>query len=197
MGDLRNKNAEQKCGIKMRNKNVEQKLWNKKWWGPLDIGCWGPQVQVQKGQQNQNVEQKLVGTLGHRVLGTPSGSAKRSAEQKCGTKISGDPFALVLRVPITQCPMVPTNFYSTVFVPHFCSADLFALAPEVPNTQCPRVPTNFCSAIFVPHFCSTDLFALVFRVPITQCPMVPTNFYSTVLVPLFLFRCFCSTFLFH
>ena len=42
--------------------------------GPLDIGYWGPQVQVQKGQQNKNAEQKqrnknsgkkLVGTIGH------------------------------------------------------------------------------------------------------------------------------------
>ena len=119
-------------------------------------------------------EQKMVGTIGHWVLGTSSASAKRSAEPKCGTKIGGDSwtsgvgdpkwkckkgqlnknaeqklggtlFALVLRIPITQCPMVPTNFYSAVFVPHFCSTDLFALALEVANTQCPRVPTNFCS----------------------------------------------------
>ena len=40
---------------------------NKNWWGLLDIGCWGPQVQVQKGQWNKNAEQKLVGTLGHWV----------------------------------------------------------------------------------------------------------------------------------
>ena len=143
---MRNKNVEQKlpnknCGtknggdhwtlgagdLKCKCKKVSRtKMWNKNWWGLLDIGCWGPQVEVQK----------------------------RSAEQKCRTKISGDPFALVLRVPITQCPMVPTNFYSAVFVPHFCSADLFALALEVPNTQCPRVPTNFCSC----NFCSAFLF---------------------------------------
>ena len=48
-------------------------------------------VQVQKGQQNKNcgtkiVEQKLVGTLGHWVTGTPSASAKRSAEQKLRNK---------------------------------------------------------------------------------------------------------------
>ena len=78
-------------GTKIRNKNAEQKLRNKKWWGPLDIGCWGPQVQVQKGQRNQNVEQKLVGTLRHRVLGTPSGSAKRSTEQKCRMRRSPTP----------------------------------------------------------------------------------------------------------
>ena len=69
-----------------QNKNAEQKLWNKNWWGLLDIGCWGPQVQVQKGQWNKNAEQKLVGTLGHWVFGTPSASAKRSVEQKCGIK---------------------------------------------------------------------------------------------------------------
>ena len=33
-------------------------------------------------------EQKMVGALGHWVAGgTPSASAKRSAEQKCGIKI--------------------------------------------------------------------------------------------------------------
>ena len=62
---------------------------------------------MQKGQQNKNggtkiggdsasakrsAEQKLVGTVGHWVMGTPSASAKRSVEQKlrnknCGTKI--------------------------------------------------------------------------------------------------------------
>ena len=35
-------------------------------------------------------EQKMVGTIGHWVLGTSSASAKRSAEPKCGTKIGGD-----------------------------------------------------------------------------------------------------------
>ena len=54
-------------------------------------------MQVQKGQWNKNcgtkiVEQKLVGTLGHWVMGTPSASAKRSVEQNlwnknCRTKI--------------------------------------------------------------------------------------------------------------
>ena len=35
-------------------------------------------------------EQKMVGALGHWVAGgTPSASAKRSAEQKCGIKIGG------------------------------------------------------------------------------------------------------------
>ena len=48
--------VEQKC----RTKFGEQKSWNKNWWGLLDIGCWGPKVQVQKGQQNKNVEQKIA-----------------------------------------------------------------------------------------------------------------------------------------
>ena len=35
-------------------------------------------------------EQKMVGALGHWVAGgTPSASAKRSVEQKCGIKIGG------------------------------------------------------------------------------------------------------------
>ena len=81
---------------------------------------------------------------------------------------SADLFALALGVPITQCPRVPTNFYSTVSVPQF----LF---------HC---------------FCFTDLFALALRVPVTQCPMVSTNFYSTMTflhcTHQFLFHCFCS-----
>ena len=46
---------------------AEQKIW----WGPM-------------------AEQKMVGPLSHWVAeGTPSASAKRSAEQKCGIKIGG------------------------------------------------------------------------------------------------------------
>ena len=131
---------------------------NKRWWGPLDIGCWGPQVQVQKGQRNQNVEQKLVGTLGHWVLGTPSGSAKRSAEQKCGTKISGDPFALVLRVPITQCPMVPTNFYSAIFVPLFLFRIFVPLTFLHLYLGSPLPMSNGPHQFLFCYFCSAFLF---------------------------------------
>ena len=72
---------------------------------PLDDGdpkCKCKKVSRTKiGEQNKNggtkiggqnkkksVEQKLVGTVGHWVMGTPSASAKRSAEQKLvsGTK---------------------------------------------------------------------------------------------------------------
>ena len=72
------RSAEQRC----RTKIAEQKLQNKNWWGLLDIGCWGPQVQVQKGQQNKNVEQKiaeqkLVQTLRHWVLRIPSVSPNK------------------------------------------------------------------------------------------------------------------------
>ena len=54
MVDSRNKN----CGTK----TAEQKLQNKNSGikivgGPSDIGWWGPQVQVQKGQQNKTAEQ--------------------------------------------------------------------------------------------------------------------------------------------
>ena len=35
-------------------------------------------------------EQKMVGAFSHWVTGTPSVSAKRSVEQKCGIKISGN-----------------------------------------------------------------------------------------------------------
>ena len=40
--------------------------------------------------KKRSVEQKLVGTVGHWVTGTPSASAKRSAEQKLvsGTKMA-------------------------------------------------------------------------------------------------------------
>ena len=108
-----------------RNKNGRTKNWwaeqkkgqrNKNWWALSAIGWWGPQVQVQKGQQNKNwwveqkcgtkiggqnkkrsAEQKLVGTVGHWVTGTPSASAKGQqnknwwAEQKkvSRTKIGG------------------------------------------------------------------------------------------------------------
>ena len=53
------KESKWKCKKVSGTKNAEQKLRNKNWWGLLDIGCWGPQVQVQKGQQNKNTEQKL------------------------------------------------------------------------------------------------------------------------------------------
>ena len=58
MGDSRNKNAEQKCGIKIGGTKI--------WWGPmaeqkmvLALSHWvagGPLVQVQKGQWNKNAE---------------------------------------------------------------------------------------------------------------------------------------------
>ena len=89
---------------------------------------------------------------------------------------SADLLALALRVPITQCLKVPTNFYSAVFVPLF----LFCC---------------FCSTVFVP----LTLFCWPFchlGSPLTQCPRVPTNFYSTMTFlhcsHQFLFHCFCS-----
>ena len=221
---MRNKNAEQKlrnknCGtknggdhwtlgagdLKCKCKKVSgTKMWNKNWWGLLDIGCWGPQVEVQKGQLNKNAEQKLVGTLLHLYLGSPLPNVQWSPPIFIPLFLFRI-FVLLtflhlhLRSPtpnVQESPPIFVHFFcSAVFVPHFCSADLFALVLRVPITQCPMVPTNFysalfCSAVFVPHFCSADLFALVLRVPITQCPMVPTNFYSTVFVPLFLFCIF-------
>ena len=79
---LRNKNCGTKDGgdhwtlgagdLKCKCKKVSRtKMWNKNWWGLLDIRCWGPQVEVQKGQLNKNAEQKLVGTLLHLYLGSP------------------------------------------------------------------------------------------------------------------------------
>ena len=150
-------------------------MWNKKcerkiWWGPQ-----GPQVQVLKGQQKKTAEEKLVGTLG---------DPKCKYKKVSGTKIGGDPwgpegpyqfwfhsfcsadlFALALGFPITQCPRVPTNFYSivtflhcpyqfcsTVFVPQFCSADLIVLAPGTPTIQFLRVPQQFLFCYFVLQF---------------------------------------------
>ena len=172
-------------GTKMRNKNAEQKLRNKKWWGPLDIGCWEPQVQVQKGQWNQNVEQKLVGTLGHRVLGTPSGSAKRSAEQKLvGTLLHlylGSPLPNVQWSPPIFIPL----FLFRIFVLlTFLHLHLRSPTPNVQESPPIFVPLFlfhcFCSAVFVPLslFCSffADLFALALGVPATQWPRIPTKF---------------------
>ena len=53
-------------------KTAELKLAEQKiWWGPM-------------------AEQKMLGPLSHWVAGgTPSASAKRSVEQKCGIKIGG------------------------------------------------------------------------------------------------------------
>ena len=64
---------------------------------------------MQKGQRNKN----LVGTLGHWVVGTPSASAKRSAEQKMAElklaeqkfaeqKFGGDPQPLGGGDPLVQ-----------------------------------------------------------------------------------------------
>ena len=75
-----------KCKYKRsaEQKIAELKLAEQKFGGgPLAIGWWGHLVQVQKGQWNKKWWNKnLVGTLGHWVVGTPSASAKRSAEQK-------------------------------------------------------------------------------------------------------------------
>ena len=77
-------------------------MWNKNWWGLLDIGCWGLQVQVQKGQQNKNVEQKLTElklveqkfsgdsqSLGGEdpLVQVQKGQWNKNTEQNCGTKM--------------------------------------------------------------------------------------------------------------
>ena len=113
---------------------------------------------------------------------------------------STDLFALALRVPITQCLRIPTNFYSAVFVlltflhlhlgsprvtTNFYSADLFALALRVPKGPQQFLCHCFCSAVFVPltflhlHLggsMSEGLHQILFH-----C------FYSAVFVLLFLF----------
>ena len=87
---------------------------------------------------------------------------------------------------------VPTNFCSTLFVLHFCSANLCHPMAKGPHQFLFRifVPLTFLHfhlgslppngqgslPIFVPHFCSADLFALPLGVPITQWSRVPTNF---------------------
>ena len=35
-------------------------MWNKNWWGLLDIGCWGPKCKCKKVQWNKNAEQKIA-----------------------------------------------------------------------------------------------------------------------------------------
>ena len=237
---LRNKNCGTKNGgdhwtlgagdLKCKCKKVSgTKMWNKNWWGLLDIGCWGPQVEVQKGQLNKNAEQKLVWTLLHLYLGSPLPNVQWSppifiplflfcifvlltflhlhlrfptpnvqesppifVPHFCST----DLYALVLRVSITQCPMVPTNFYSAVFVPLFLFRIFVPLTFLHLHLRSPTPNVQWSPPIFVPHFCSADLFALVLRVPITQCPMVPTNFYSALFCSAVFVPHFCSTDLF-
>ena len=86
-----------------RTKTAEQKLFiipshpNKNWWGQCKckkvsgtkigghcqpLGDGDPKCKCKKVSGTKIAEQKLVGTLGHWVTGTPSASAKRSAEQK-------------------------------------------------------------------------------------------------------------------
>ena len=95
----RNKN----CGTK----TAEQKLFiipshpNKNWWGQCKckkvngtkidghcqpLGDGDPKCKCKKVSRTKIAEQKLVGTLGHWVTGTPSASVKRSAEQKLQNK---------------------------------------------------------------------------------------------------------------
>ena len=174
---------------------AEQKIVEQKFGGDPQ----GPQVQILKGQQNKNCRRKI------------GGDPKCKYKNFSGTKIGGDQFwfhsfcfadlfALALGFPITQCPRVPTNFYSiltflhcpyqfcsTVFVPQFCSADLIALALGTPTIQFLRVPQQFLFCWFLffyfvlqflsCSFCSTDLFALALGVP-----EGPHQFCSTVFV---------------
>ena len=73
---------------------VEQKIGG----GPLAIGWWGPLVQVQKGQWNKKCGTKNCRT---KIWWGPSrslsASVKRSAEQKCGTKIVEQKLVVTLR----------------------------------------------------------------------------------------------------
>ena len=89
---------------------VELKLAEQKFGGdPRPLGGGDPLVQVQKGQQNKKWWNKnLVGTLGYWEAGTPSASAKRSAEQKMAElklaeqKFGGDPRLLGGGDPLVQ-----------------------------------------------------------------------------------------------
>ena len=86
---------------------TEQKLFiisshpNKNWWGQCKckkvsrtkiggycrpLGDGDPKCKCKKVSGTKIAEQKLVGTLGHWVKGTPSASAKRVAEQKLQNK---------------------------------------------------------------------------------------------------------------
>ena len=88
---------------------AEQKLFiipchpNKNWWGQCKckkvsgtiigghcqpLGDGDPKRKYRKVSRTKIAEQKLVGTLGHWVTGTPNASAKRSAEQKRQNKNS-------------------------------------------------------------------------------------------------------------
>ena len=120
------RSVEQKCGTK----RAEQKQWDKNWWGPLDIGCWGPSSASAKRSAEQKcgtktAEQKLVGTLGHWVMGTSKYKCKRVSRTKMrnknsGTimriKIGGDHWTLCNGDPKYKCKRVPTNFLFHIFV---------------------------------------------------------------------------------
>ena len=75
------------------------------------LGDGDPKCKCKKVSRTKIAEQKLVGTLGHWVMGTPSASTKRSVEQKlwnknCRTKIGGDSWPLGDGDPKCKCKKV-------------------------------------------------------------------------------------------
>ena len=83
VGRTKKRSAEQKLVSRTKKRSAEQKLVD------TVSHCRDPKCKCKKVSRTKIAEQKLVGTFGHWVTGTPSASAKRSVEQKLvsGTKI--------------------------------------------------------------------------------------------------------------